>query len=57
MGPHATITACELEACVWAVAFLTTLVTDINETLAVLLQWTPMETQRFPVLHLADLVQ
>ena len=56
MAATSTITTCELEACVWAVAFITALLEGIDDAEAVLRNWQTMETKRFRVLELANLV-
>eukprot|EP00973_Karenia_brevis_P091572 12408182-Karenia_brevis.AAC.1 len=56
MPKTATITACELEACVWAVAFLRDLLDSTEKAMENIRTWQPLDTNGFPVLQLAQLV-
>ena len=56
MAVTSSITVCELEACVWSVAFLTALVVGITEAQEVLHNWRTLETSRHRVLELANLL-
>ena len=57
MGLEATITVCELEACLWGVSFMTTLVADIEMANHNLVHWKPLAVQNIPILLQAELLQ
>ncbi len=57
MEISATITVCEMEACVWGVVFAVTVLEDPDQAAAILKEWQPLSTDKFPVLELAQLVQ
>ena len=56
MPRHSTITVCELEACVWGVAFFTALLESVDAALDCLAQWTPLNTRAHLVLQFAQLI-
>ncbi len=57
MGLEATITACELEACLWGVAFEAALFEGRDAAVANVKEWTPLKVEKFPTLCLAGLLQ
>ena len=57
MPPEATITVCELEACVWGVCFVTALAISCDDANKNLFTWKPMSVNRFPILQLAQMLE
>ena len=57
MPAHATITVCELEACVWGVAFAAALFEGREAAAEVLSTWKPLDLKCHRVLKLALLVE
>ena len=55
MAIDATITACELEACVWRVAFAVAYLEGIVEARDVMKNWSTMDTRTMPTLQLASI--
>ena len=56
MPQSATVTVWELEACLWGVAFATTLMVDPEAAGFILRRWQPIDTNGFDVLRLAELL-
>ena len=56
MGPQATVTACELEACLWGVMFTTALLEDEGAATINLKEWRPLTVDNFTTLKLANLL-
>ena len=54
---NATVTAAELESCLWAVAYLRAWSNGPREAADNILTWEPLDTSRFNVLQLASLVE
>ena len=54
MPRHATITVCELEACVWGVAFYAAMCAGIGEAHRNLATWVTADTKQHQVLQIAQ---
>ena len=57
MGPAATITVCELEACLSGITFIAALANGLAEAEEHLSLWEPLRVESFPLLQLAQLLQ
>ena len=57
MGRNSAVTACELESCLWGLAFVTSLMQDTEHARHCLHEWVPLVVDKFPILHLTNLIK
>ena len=56
MPSYATVTACEFEACLWGVSFLQSMLHSVESARDNIEHWQVLDTRKFVVLQLAELL-